>query len=104
MGDAAPDFNDSKKLLAHKLISVGTSPVEIKCGASPAVGREEIAVYNDSTNTVYLGLSGVTSSGTNKGLPIAKGSYASMASPEDGQLYLISASGTNNVIIFEYGD
>lgn len=82
-------------------ITVGTSQVEAKVGTSRLSGREMLVIYNDSNNTIFHGPSGVTTSGTNKGIPILKGEFVSMMAGDLG-VFLISATAGNSVIIQEW--
>lgn len=97
------DFNDIAKLLTKNELSVGTSPTEVKVGASSAAGREYVAIYNDSSNIVYVGDSSVTTSGAKRGRPIEKRQWAHIPSPEDGPVYLI-ADQVSSVQIEEWGN
>jgi hypothetical protein len=82
-------------------ISVGTSEVEAKVGASRLDGREMLVIYNDSNSTIYHGPSGVTTSGANKGIPIPKGEYVSIMVGDLG-VFLIASGAGNNVIVQEW--
>jgi hypothetical protein len=101
--DKLADFTDSRRLLGHKLISVGNTQVEAKVGASLSQTVEELFIYNDSTNTIYWGLTGVSTSGTNKGFPLSKGTSVTIPTDSSTSIFLIAASGTNNVIVAELG-
>lgn len=97
-----PDRADTNETgYVSAILSVGTSQVEIKAGGSRLTGRQLVVVYNDSSNTVYFGPSGVTTSGSTKGVPVAKGQMVSV--PIGNQaIYLIAGSSSNDVIVQEF--
>lgn len=82
-------------------VSVSTSAVEARVGSSPLSGREQIVLYNDGSNDVYVGPSGVTATGSTKGVPLAKGNYMIIPAGETSRVYMIAASGTVSVIVQE---
>ena len=83
------------------VVTVGTSQVEAKVGASRLEGREMLVIYNDSNSTIYHGPSGVTTSGANKGIPILKGEFVSIMSGDLG-VFLITTGPGKNVIVQEW--
>ena len=69
--------------------------------ASPLAGRRLVTIQNKGTDSVYLGHSaGVT---TANGIEIPKKSSATYELGEDVDLYMISASGSQDVRFFEAG-
>jgi hypothetical protein len=72
-------------------ISVSTTEVEAKVGASALAGRETLRIYNNSNRTVYFGPSGVTSS---TGEPILKKQWVNIPVGDSISVYLITDSGT----------
>jgi len=82
-------------------LTVGTSQVEVKVGASRLVNRQLILINNDSNKTVYYGPAGVTVSGATRGVPLLSGQQVTI-SLGDVALYLITATGTVSVIVQEY--
>lgn len=72
------------------VISVSTSEIEAKVGASRLSGRETLRIYNNSNITIYFGPTGVTSS---TGEPIFKNQWVNIPIG-DIAVYLITASGT----------
>jgi len=79
-------------------VSVTNSQIEAKVGASRLAGREYLIIYNNGSQTIYFGPSGVT---TTSGIPIEKNQ--SMGIPiGDLGLFLITASGTQNVRVQEF--
>lgn len=103
MSDLSADFNNVGRLLAHGAITVTNAQTRIKSGATVSAGLESFLIYNDSANTVYFGLTGVTTSGTTKGLPLAKGMSMVVDAISSDFLYLIATSGSNTCLIFEFG-
>lgn len=79
-------------------ITVGTTQVEAKVGASKQVGRELLIIYNKSNNTIYYGPSGVT---TSTGIPIFKNSTLMLSVGENTALFLIAGSAGNSVLVQE---
>lgn len=72
------------------VISVSTSQVEAKVGASRLSVRETLRIFNNSQTTIYFGPSGVTST---SGEPIFKNQWVNIPIGDIG-VYLITASGT----------
>ena len=75
--------------------SVGTSATAI--GSNPA-GRKWILVYNNGSDTIYVGGSGVT---TSSGVPVPAGGPASFPYGANIQLYAISATAGQDVRTME---
>ena len=82
--------------------TVGTTEVLASAGTSNLTGREILTIYNDSNSIIYYGPTGVSVSGPNKGEPLAKGQSVSIPAGDALNIYLISASASNNVIIQEW--
>lgn len=93
------DVADSAYVSA--VITVGTSQVQAKVGASNLANRQELIIFNDSLNVIYYGPSGVTTSGANKGIPINGGGFVNLPFGFDIAVFLISASPGNSIIIQE---
>lgn len=82
-------------------ISVSTSAVEAKVGASRLTGRETLRIYNNSNTTIYFGPSGVTAS---TGEPIFKNQWVNIPIGDQLAVFLITASGTaSDIRIQEIG-
>jgi len=80
-------------------LSVTTSAVEAKVGASRLSKREMVRIYNnDSSIIIYFGPSGVT---TSSGEPIKPGEAVSVPAGDAIGVFLIAASGTVNTRIQE---
>lgn len=84
------------------VLTVGTTEVEVKAGGSRLATRQLVALYNDSSNTIYFGPTGVSTSGSSKGIPLAPQQFLSIPIGNAG-LYLIAGSASNNVIVQELG-
>lgn len=83
------------------VLSVSTSQVEAKVGVNRLSGRQELLLQNDSSITVYIGPSGVSSSGANKGIPLSSGEFLQVPIGENIALFMIAASGTASIIVQE---
>lgn len=92
------DVNDTGYTSA--VISVGTSAVELFTGGSRNANRQTIIIYNDSSNTIFIGPATVTESGSTKGYPIVKNQSVTV-SLGDVAIYAIAGSAGNSVIIQE---
>jgi hypothetical protein len=92
----------SEKILQHAVVTVGTSAVELKGGATRDSYRKFIIIYNDSSNTIYIGGAGVTATGATKGIPILKSQMATIPLG-DMALYAIAESAGNSIIVMEAG-
>jgi len=86
----------------HTTITVGTSEVEAKVAGSRLAGRQMLRIYNDSNNTIFIGSTGVTISGTTKGEPLVKGNWINIPVGDATAVYLIAGSAGNNIIISEW--
>jgi len=92
----------SEKVLQHSVVTVGTSAVELKGGASRDPYRKFVIIYNNSNATVYIGGASVTTSGATMGIPILKSQMATVPIG-DMALYAIAAGAGNDVIVLEAG-
>lgn len=80
-------------------ITVSTTAIEAKVGASPLSNRKLLTVYNNSNQTIYWGFtSGVL---TTTGTPIVKGQQASWDVGDNQSIFLIASTGSNDVRITE---
>jgi hypothetical protein len=80
-------------------VTVGTSQIEAKVGASKLSGRQALRIYNSSNTTIYFGPSGVT---TSTGEPIEKKQWLTIAVGDQLAVFLIAGSAGNNVIVSEW--
>lgn len=76
--------------------SVGTSAAEVV--SVPLAGRRWVTIQNEGTADVYFGATGVT---TSTGMKVSKKSSATFELGEDIDIFMISASGTQDVRILE---
>lgn len=86
-----------------KKITVSTTEVEAKVGASGLTGRQELLVFNDGTETLYYGPTGVTIRGTgaNDGIPLRANQVMNIQVGEGISVFLIAANANTDVIIQE---
>jgi len=92
------DVNDTG--YSATVIAVGTSEVEAKVGGTRDGYRQRLLIYNDSSNVIYYGPTGVTTTGSTRGVPIYKRQVA-IVPVGDVAVYLIAGSAANDVIIQE---
>jgi len=90
------DVNNSAYLSGA--VSVGTSAVEAKVGASRLEDREMVRIYNNSSQVVFYGASGVTVS---TGEPIEPGASISLPAGDQIGVFLIVAAGTSDCRVQE---
>jgi len=79
-------------------VSVSTTQVEAKAGATNLAGREGITITNKGPNRVYYGPSGVTSA---NGDYLEKNQFASLPLGEYVTVYLICATGQSATVIVQ---
>lgn len=80
-------------------LTVGTSAVEAKVGASPLANRKTLTVHNNSNSTIYWGYtSGVT---TANGTPLYKDQFAVWDVGPGTSVYLIAGSAGNETRVTE---
>jgi hypothetical protein len=80
-------------------VAVSTSQVEAKAGGTPLESRLILTLYNSGSKTIYYGPSGVTSS---SGTPLRKKQFASIPVGPNISVYMITDSGSADVIVQEY--
>lgn len=84
---------------AQAALSISTTAVQVKAGGSVLSNRKTVTVFNNSNATIYWGYtSGVT---TSSGTPIFKNQSVVWDIGPSTDIYLIAASGTNDVRITE---
>jgi hypothetical protein len=98
-----PGFYNDTRNADYKsvLLTVGTTEVEAKVGGSRLADRQGVWLYNDSSNTVYVGPTGVTTSGSTKGLPLLKNQATFLELPDFVAVFVIAGSAGNSVICQE---
>jgi hypothetical protein len=83
------------------VVTVTTSPTEIKVGATRIRNRQAIMVYNDSNITIFYGPSAsVSTTGSNKGFPLYKDQFFFFPIG-DTPWYYVAGSTNSNVIVSE---
>jgi hypothetical protein len=93
------DFNDfnvdtgeaAEDSYVSGVVSVSTSQIVAKVGASNLAGREVLRIFNNSSTTIYFGPSGVTST---TGEPLFKNQWVEIKVKDTISIYLVTASGT----------
>jgi len=95
------EYNDVYgDVLVHGVVTITTSPVELKVGATPEDLREVVRVYNKSTSTIYIGGASVT---TTTGEPLKKNQWIEFPLSSALSLYAVTSSGSLDVIVWEIG-
>lgn len=92
------DVNDTG--YQSTVVTVGTSQVEVKVGGTRDPDRQRVLIYNDSNSTIYYGPSGVTTTGSTRGVPVFKKQLA-VIPVGDVAVYAIAGSAGNEVIVQE---
>jgi hypothetical protein len=107
ISDSNKTYNDDQSAVAdivnssgvNTAITVGTSAVEAKVGASILTGRKCLTVFNSGTATIYYGFSnGVT---TSNGTPIFKNQQVTFSIGDIVSVWLIAATSGHNIRITE---
>lgn len=81
-------------------ITVGTSEQLASAnGSSNLDDRQELIIYNNSSNTVYFGPTGVT---TSSGIPLEPNETINVQAGDNINIYLIADSSGNSVIVQEF--
>ena len=80
-------------------ITVTTSPIEAKVGASVLPDRKMLTVYNNGNKTIYWGFDSSVSA--SNGTPIEKSQFFAWSVGQNTLIYLIADSGSQNVRITE---
>lgn len=94
LGDTISEFD-------HTVVSVGTSAVEAKVGANRFKGRQMLLFYNFSDETIYMGKSSVSTSGSNKGIPLIPNQWGGIMLTDQAAWYLIAGTANNDVFVLE---
>ena len=80
-------------------LTVGTSAVEIKVGASKLTNRKNVTLFNDSNVTMYWGYTNAVTTST--GTPIFKNQFVSWDAGDQQSIFIIAGSGGNGSRITE---
>lgn len=89
--------NDAGQAFFNNAVSVTSSATQLT--ASPLATRKKVILQNRSNRAVFFGDSGMTD--TTTGMGIAAGSTVELHAGPACNLYLIAATGTNDVRFFE---
>lgn len=96
--DERIDVNETS--IDTAVVSVPSSATELKVGPVRNGTRQQIILYNDGLVTAYIGASGVSASGANKGVPLVPRQTAVYALGDVG-LYGVVLLGSTNIIVQE---
>lgn len=93
-------FNDVVNIdYQSGVLTVGTTQqIAAANGSTNLDDRQELVIYNKSSNTVYFGPTGVT---TSTGIPIESKETINIQMGPDVSLYLIAATAGNSIIVQE---
>jgi hypothetical protein len=80
-------------------LTVGTSAVELKVGASALSNRINATLINNSNTDIYWGYTNAVT--TTTGTPIVKGQFACWSVGPNTSIFLIAGSAGNNTRITE---
>lgn len=85
----------------HGVVTVSTTPIEIKVGANRLANRQSILVYNDGNATIFYGPNAsVAISGSNKGFPLYKDQFF-FYPIGNAPWYFVCGSSNTSVIVSE---
>ena len=94
-----PEYSDvDNDGYASGAVSVSTTQIEAKVGASRMVGREAITITNKGPNTLYYGPTGVTST---TGDVLYKDQYVSLPIGASLGVFLICVTGQSATAIVQ---
>jgi hypothetical protein len=82
----------------HGVVTVSTSPIEIKVGVNRLGDRQAVMVYNDGAPVIYYAPNAsVASSGANKGFPLKRDQFVILPIGNIAWYYI--AASTNTAVI-----
>lgn len=87
-----------KEAIVSAGLTVGTTAIEIRAGASRLINRKGLMLFNNSTQTLFWGASGVT---TSTGVPLARGESVNI-SVENVAIFVVGSQAGQNARIIEY--
>jgi len=94
-----PEYSDVlNDAYGSTVISVGTVAVEARVGAQTMAKRETLLIANKGPDVIYFGPPGVTPS---SGMPLPCGKAVKLNFGDCNPVFLITATGTSNVIVQE---
>lgn len=82
-------------------LTVGTTAVEVRVGASRLAGRKTVSLHNNSNQTIYWGYNSAVTTST--GTPIERAEFVVWSIGEDLPIFVIAGSAGNNARITEAG-
>lgn len=100
MADLDPDFDNNAHIIVAGVVSVGTTAVPLRIGASLSDNTEYIAFQNLGNATVTFGGPGLVAG---QGFSLKKNQYAVQECVKGFPIYAIVASGTVDVYVAEKG-
>lgn len=80
-------------------LTIGTTAVEVKVGATPIDNRKEVTLYNNSNNTIYWGFTSAVTTAT--GTPVEKKEFISWRVGPNVSVFVIAATMGNDSRITE---
>ena len=89
---ANTDFQDAAK-------SVTTAEILAAVGASNLTDRRSLIIFNNGSQTVYYGTTGVTS---NNGVPIERGEVVTLLVGDTIDIFIATGAGSADVVIQEF--
>ena len=95
------DYSDTNdKVYLSGAVSVNTTEIEAKVGASAEPVRQFVRIHNKGNATIFFGPTGVTSA---TGEPLRKNQWVEIAARDGINIFLITDSGTATAIVQEIG-
>lgn len=80
-------------------LTVGTTAVEVRVGASPLANRKNVTLFNNSSVTMYWGFSNTVT--VSSGTPIFKNQQVEWNVGPSQSIYVIAGTASNNARITE---
>lgn len=107
ISDSNKTYNDDQSATAdivniagvEGVLTVGTTAVEVKVGASPLTGRKVVTLYNNSNQTIYWGFNNTVTTST--GSPIEKTEFIVWDVGDSLSIWVIAGTADNNTRITE---
>ena len=104
MVDRPPEFETSDYQYSdfdHIVLTVGVTQVEAKVGVNRLSRREYVYIHNNSNPPIYIGKSGVTTTGATKGDILYKDQFIYIRVDDDTPIFMIAASSNTDVFVRE---
>jgi len=102
-------FDDTNTTYISRVVTVGATEVKAVANADGITnleGRQEIFVFNASNKTIFYGPTGVTTKstgGVTEGIPLEPDDTLNIPLNQATELFLITDSPNNDVIVQEMG-